>query len=153
MSASQQQKRAIVLLSGGMDSATCLVWAQARGYELYAMSFDYGQQHAIELAYARRLAIKFGVKQHEVLSLPFVQKESSSLTGQSKVVEDHAGHEAALADTNYIPNTYVPCRNMIFLSLAFGWAFLVGGKVRTSIFFGVVINYLVNIRKILFKTL
>jgi 7-cyano-7-deazaguanine synthase len=122
----QEEKKAVILLSGGMDSATCLVWAKAQGYALYAMSFDYGQQHAVELAYARGLAKTWGVEQHEVLALPFVQKEASSLTGQSKVVEDHAGHEGALADTSYIPNTYVPCRNMIFLSLAFGWAEALG---------------------------
>lgn len=122
MSSSTQAKKAVVLLSGGMDSATCLVWAKAQGYALYAISFDYGQHHAVELGYARALAKTWGAVQHEVLVLPFAQKEASSLTGQSKVVEDHAGHEAALSDAGYIPNTYVPCRNMIFLSLAFGWA-------------------------------
>lgn len=108
---------AIVLLSGGLDSSTVLAVAKDRGFDLYALSFRYGQKHDFELAAARRIAERAGVREHRVLTLPSDLFGDSSLVGGSAVPKDrdplaHAG----------IPSTYVPARNTIFLSYALAWA-------------------------------
>ncbi len=113
-----EQKRAVVLLSGGLDSATALALAQREGYEAYALSFDYGQRHAFELEAARRVAHVAQVRQHIVLTLDLRTFGGSALTADLAVPKDRA--ETEMADG--IPVTYVPARNTIFLSIALGWA-------------------------------
>ena len=115
---SDQKKAAVVLLSGGLDSATALAIAQSEGYEAYALSFDYGQRHLFELEAARRVAGAARVRQHVVLSLDLRAFGGSALTADLPVPKDRA--EAEMSDG--IPVTYVPARNTIFLSIALGWA-------------------------------
>lgn len=107
-------KKAVVLLSGGLDSATCLALAKAEGYQPVALSFDYGQRHHAELAAARRIAAAFGVADHRILRLDLGAIGGSALTDASIAVptESSAG----------IPVTYVPARNTVFLSFALGLA-------------------------------
>ncbi len=107
--------RAVVLLSGGLDSATTLAWARAEGYACYALSVDYGQRHAIELEAARRVAKRLGVAEHRILKLDLAQFGGSALTDAAIAVPQD-GKSAG------IPVTYVPARNTILLSLALGWA-------------------------------
>lgn len=108
-------KKAIVLLSGGLDSTTCLAYAQAKGYECEALSFDYGQRHHTELDAAKKTAASFGVK-HHIFKLNINQFGGSALTDQTIAVplDQHSEHS--------IPVTYVPARNTIFLSIALGFA-------------------------------
>jgi 7-cyano-7-deazaguanine synthase len=130
-----ERKRAVVLLSGGLDSATALAVAQREGYEPYALSFDYGQRHLFELEAARRVALAAHVRQHIVLSLDLRTFGGSALTADLAVPKDRA--EAEMADG--IPVTYVPARNTIFLSLALGWAESLG---ISDLFIGVnVLDY------------
>jgi 7-cyano-7-deazaguanine synthase len=110
--------KAVVLLSGGLDSVTALALAQERGFECYALSLDYGQRHTAELAAARRLAAAAGVREHRVVRLGLDELGGSALTDDRIAVPDHA--------TTGIPVTYVPARNTIFLSLALGWAEVLG---------------------------
>lgn len=105
--------RALVLLSGGLDSTTCLAVAQAAGHEATALTFDYGQRHEVELAAARRVAASYGVE-HIVQRLP-LSFPGSALTDPSVDVPKDT-------DDLGIPPTYVPARNIIFLSIAAGWA-------------------------------
>ena len=110
-------KKAVILLSGGLDSATCLAVAGRRGFETYALSFDYGQRHRCELDAARRVAAAGGVKEHRIFKLGLEQWGGSALTDSSLQVpvdEQAAGNEN-------IPVTYVPARNLVFLSLAAAW--------------------------------
>lgn len=109
-------KKAIVLLSGGIDSATCCALACRDGYALHAMSFDYGQRHCAELAAARRLALFFKAQQHSVVTIDLRAFGGSSLTSDIPVPKNRN------AIGGEIPNTYVPARNTIFLSFALGWA-------------------------------
>jgi 7-cyano-7-deazaguanine synthase len=111
-------KKAIVLLSGGIDSATTLAIAKDSGYEVYAISFRYGQRHHFEIEAAKKIAIDMGVKRHLIMDIDLTSFGGSALTDDIPVpkmgeVED-IGKE--------IPVTYVPARNIIFLSLALGWA-------------------------------
>jgi len=123
-------KKAVILLSGGLDSATCCAIAKSEGYELYALSFSYGQRHSIELAAARRVAGSLGVKQHRVAQIDIHAFGESSLTDNSlNVPKDRVARSG-----NDIPNTYVPARNTIFLSYALGWAEILGSG---DIFIGV----------------
>lgn len=108
-------KNAIILLSGGLDSATCLAIASAQGFECYAISFDYGQRHRSELAAARRVAQYMEVQQHHVANISIGDFGGSALTDADIAVPDYAGDDA-------IPITYVPARNTVFLSMALGWA-------------------------------
>jgi 7-cyano-7-deazaguanine synthase len=108
------RKKAVVLLSGGLDSATVLAIASSEGYDCYALSLDYGQRHAAELNAARNIARQFQVKDHQVVSLDLRQFGGSALTDDSIEVPEE--------ETNDIPVTYVPARNTIFLSLALAWA-------------------------------
>ena len=110
-------KKAVVLLSGGLDSATCLAAAKADGFEVYAMSFDYGQRHRSELEAARRVAASFGVREHRIFDLNLRQWGGSALTEDIDVPREEA---------QGIPVTYVPARNLVFLSLAAAWAETLG---------------------------
>lgn len=110
--------RAVVLLSGGLDSATALAVARAEGYECYALSFEYGQRHARELESARRVAAALGAKEHLVLRLDLRAIGGSALTADIPVPKGRSDE----AIGSGIPVTYVPARNTIFLSHALAWA-------------------------------
>ncbi len=119
-------KRAVVLVSGGLDSTTVLAIAQSQGYECYTLSFDYGQRHRIELEAAKRVSDAMGARQHKVVSLDLRSIGGSALTDDTiSVPEDEPGG---------IPVTYVPARNTIFLSIALGWAEVL---MAETIFIGV----------------
>lgn len=107
-------KRAVVLLSGGLDSATCLAMAQAEGYTCHTLAFDYGQRHRVELDAAERLSRAMGAASHRVVELGLRQIGGSALTDDSIAVPEEASEG--------IPVTYVPARNTVFLSLALGLA-------------------------------
>lgn len=109
---------AVVLLSGGLDSATTLAVARAEGFECYALSFDYGQRHAREIESARRVAAALGAKEHRVLKLDLRAIGGSALTADIAVPKGRSGEAMATG----IPVTYVPARNTIFLSHALAWA-------------------------------
>lgn len=112
-------KKAVILFSGGLDSTTCVALAKEAGYACYALSFDYGQKHRIELDSAKRVAKALQVKEHKIVTLALNELGGSALTDQQIDVEDFKGD-------NLIPSTYVPARNTIFLSIALGWAEVVG---------------------------
>jgi len=107
-------KKAVVLVSGGLDSATTLALAQEQGYACYAISFDYGQRHRCELQTASKVAQTAGVVEHKVISLNLDNIGGSALTDTTIAVPDQP--------TEGIPVTYVPARNTVFLSLALAWA-------------------------------
>ncbi len=109
-----ERKRAVVLLSGGLDSATVLAIARERGFETYALSFDYGQRHKVELTAARRVATALGAREHRTLNFDLTGWGGSALTDDRIAVPVKASFG--------IPSTYVPARNTIFLSLALAWA-------------------------------
>ena len=115
--------RAVVLLSGGLDSTTAAAWAKAEGYDLYALSFDYGQRHRKELTRAKAVAKALGAKEHKVLKVPLGQLGHSALTDRSIPVPKAP---KASAIGSRIPSTYVPARNTVFLSLALGYAEVAG---------------------------
>ena len=123
-------KRAVVLLSGGLDSATVLAMAKAEGYELFALSFSYGQRHARELEAARRVAASIGVVQHRIAQFDLRAFGGSALTADIEVPKGRALEEMA----HGIPITYVPARNTIFLAFALAWAEVLGAS---DIFLGV----------------
>ncbi len=122
--------RAVVLLSGGMDSATTLAIARSEGYRCYAMSFRYGQRHAVELAAAREIARRLGVAEHVVVSIDLKFFGGSALTGPLEVPKGRPLEAMA----REIPVTYVPARNTIFLAYALAWAEVLGAA---DIFLGV----------------
>jgi 7-cyano-7-deazaguanine synthase len=111
-------KPAVILLSGGLDSATVGAIASSQGFELFALSFDYGQRHRGELEAARRVADALGVKRHVVLSIDLRQFGASALTAAIDVPKGRSTDEMAAG----VPITYVPARNTVFLSLALGYA-------------------------------
>jgi len=119
-------KKAVVLLSGGLDSATTLALAQEQGYACYAISFDYGQRHRCELEAAHRVAQAAGVVEHKVITLDLNNIGGSALTDTAIAVPDQP--------TAGIPVTYVPARNTVFLSLALAWAEVLAAE---AIFIGV----------------
>ena len=123
-------KRAVVLLSGGLDSATVLAIAKSQGYEPYALSFSYGQRHIIELQSAARVADSLGVAMHRVAAIDLRVFGGSALTADIEVPK---GRDAD-AMSHGIPITYVPARNTIFLSFALAWAEVLGSS---DIFIGV----------------
>lgn len=156
-------KKAVVLLSGGMDSATVLAIAKAEGYDLFAMSFDYGQRHLIELESAKRIATALEIKKHIIVSFDLREIGGSALTSEMEVPKD-SNQKSVVSSQNkeeqriqksgigdqgsgvgilstepvpgprpLIPVTYVPARNTIFLSFALGWAEVLGVE---SIFIG-----------------
>jgi 7-cyano-7-deazaguanine synthase len=124
------QAPAVVLLSGGLDSATAAAIARQQGFSLFALSIDYGQRHRFELQAARHVAESLGVVRHVVLSVDLTQFGGSALTAAIDVPKDRLTAEMA----DGIPITYVPARNTIFLSLALAFAETVGA---TDIFLGV----------------
>jgi 7-cyano-7-deazaguanine synthase len=111
-------KPAVVLLSGGLDSATVLVMAAAQGFETHALSFRYGQRHACELEAAAQLAQRHGARRHEVVDFDLRRFGGSALTGDLAVPKDRSVEQMGQG----IPVTYVPARNTIFLSFALAWA-------------------------------
>ena len=129
-SISTEMKRAVVLLSGGLDSATVLAIARTQGYELYALSFSYGQRHIFELEAASRVAASIGVAGHRVAAIDLRVFGGSALTGDIDVPKGRSADDMA----HGIPITYVPARNTIFLSFALAWAEVLGSS---DIFIGV----------------
>src|SRR5438105_7035748 len=123
-------KRAVVLLSGGIDSTTTLSIAMADGYEAYALSFDYGQRHQIETEAARRGADALGAKEHRMAKIDLRVFGRSALTDEIDVPKQRSEKEIA----HGIPITYVPARNTIFLAYALAWAEVIGAS---DIFLGV----------------
>ena len=123
-------KRAVVLLSGGIDSTTTLAIAVAEGYEAYALSFDYGQRHQIETQAARRVASSLGAKEHRVATIDLRVFGGSALTDHIDVPKKRSETEIA----HGIPVTYVPARNTIFLAYALAWAEVIHAS---DIFLGV----------------
>jgi len=111
-------KSAVVLLSGGIDSTTTLAIAITEGYEAYALSFDYGQRHQIEIQAARRVADSLGAKEHRIAKIDLRVFGGSALTGEIDVPKQRSETEIAEG----IPVTYVPARNTIFLAYALAWA-------------------------------
>ncbi len=118
---------AVVLLSGGLDSATTLAMARAAGFDTYALSFAYGQRHSAELTAAARVAAALGAREHRVMTLDLAQFGGSALTDTSLAVPTDGVQPG-------IPITYVPARNTIMLSLALAWAEVLGAR---DIFVGV----------------
>jgi 7-cyano-7-deazaguanine synthase len=125
-----QHRPAVVLLSGGLDSATAAAVARDQGFELYALSFDYGQRHRQELAAARRLASALNLREHRVIKIDLAQFGSSALTTGAAVPKDRSEEEMQAG----IPITYVPARNTVFLSLALAYAEVTGAA---DLFIGV----------------
>lgn len=118
--------KAVVLVSGGLDSTTVLAMARARGFACYTLSFDYGQRHRAELAAAERVSAALGDVEHKVVTLNLDSIGGSALTDLSIAVPEQ--------ETEGIPVTYVPARNTVFLSIALGWAEVLGAQ---DIFIGV----------------
>ncbi|HEC74855.1 MAG TPA: 7-cyano-7-deazaguanine synthase QueC [Methylophaga aminisulfidivorans] len=119
-------KKAVILLSGGLDSATVLAIAKNEGYECYTISFDYGQRHRAELDASKQLSTAFGAEVHKVINIDLTSIGGSALTDKTIAVPE--SHEEG------IPITYVPARNTVFLSIALGWAEVLGAE---AIFVGV----------------
>ncbi len=119
-------RKAVVLVSGGLDSATTLAMARQQGFSCYAMSFDYGQRHRCELAAAAQVSASLGAREHRVITLDLRQFGGSALTDDAIAVPEQPGEG--------IPLTYVPARNTIFLSFALAWSEVLGAR---DIFIGV----------------
>ena len=111
---------AVVLVSGGLDSATCLAIARSEGHDCHALSFSYGQRHSAELAAAARVSERLGARQHRVMNIDLAAFGGSALTDASIAVPE--------TPTTGIPVTYVPARNTVFLSLALAWAEVLGAR-------------------------
>lgn len=121
-----EPKKAVVLVSGGLDSTTVLAMANSQGYDCYTMSFDYGQRHRIELEAAEDLSRRLGAIEHKTIKLDLRAIGGSALTDEAIDVPEE--------ETQGIPITYVPARNTVFLSIALGWAEVIGAN---KIFIGV----------------
>ena len=122
----KEQKKAVVLVSGGLDSATTLAVARRQGFACYAISFDYGQRHRAELVAAQRVVEELGASQHKTIRIDLDNMGGSALTDTTLAVPESA--------TEGIPITYVPARNTVFLALALGWAEVLGAA---DLFIGV----------------
>lgn len=122
----QQKPKAVVLFSGGLDSTTTLAYAKNQGFDVYPLSFDYGQKHVVELKAAKRVAAAFDVPL-KVVSLALGTLSGSALTDQDQAIPDFSGD-------GKIPVTYVPARNTVFLAIALGYAEVLGAR---DIFVGV----------------
>ena len=134
-------KKAVILVSGGLDSATVLAIARDQGYECYTMSFDYGQKHRSELTASHIVSEKLGAKVHKVITLDLREIGGSALTDDDVNVPDYGceGIGCEGIGCEGIPVTYVPARNTVFLSLALGWAEVLGAR---AIFIGAnIIDY------------
>jgi 7-cyano-7-deazaguanine synthase len=125
-----RKPKAVVLLSGGLDSTTVLAMALSEGFEAYAMSFRYGQRHSVELKSAEEVARRLGAARHIILDVDLRGFGGSALTGDTEVPKDRSTLDMA----HGIPVTYVPARNTIFLSFALAWAEVLGSS---DIFVGV----------------
>jgi len=123
-------KKAVVLVSGGLDSATILAIAKDQGYDCYAMSFNYGQRHLVELESAKAIASAMGAIDHKVVHLGLDDIGGSALTDENIAVPQNVEENISA----HIPVTYVPARNTVFLSLALGWAEVLDAE---AIFIGV----------------
>ncbi|MHC4170504.1 MAG: 7-cyano-7-deazaguanine synthase, partial [Planctomycetota bacterium] len=124
-------RKAVILLSGGLDSATTLALARKAGFQCYALTFRYGQRHGREIEAARRVAESIGVKEHRTIDIDLAAFGGSALTDSAiDVPKDRAN----LENSTEIPPTYVPARNTIFLSYALAWAEVLGAF---DIFIGV----------------
>ena len=110
-------KKAVILLSGGLDSTTCLAIAKSKGYHIHALTVNYGQRHKFELLSARNIIDRYQIKNHSILDIDLTQFGGSALTDEINVPKDRS--DAEMLD---IPATYVPARNTVFLSLALAWA-------------------------------
>ena len=130
------KKKAVVLVSGGLDSTTCLAIAKSQGYELYALTISYGQRHKVEVQAARKVAKLYKVRKHLELEVPLTAFGGSALTDKKiKVPKKRSLQQMGKG----IPPTYVPARNTVFLSLAMAWAEVLGAE---HIFIGVnVLDY------------
>jgi len=131
MMESKQTRKAVIILSGGLDSTTCMGIAQAEGYELYPITFDYGQRHKVELDNARQVAEYYGVSdRHKVISLGFLKEfGGSALTDDSIEVPDMTKpKEDGEQEASEVPITYVPGRNLLFLSIATSYAEVTGAE-------------------------
>jgi len=117
-------KRAVVLLSGGLDSATVLAISRAEGFENYALSFRYGQRHEREIEAAKKVAQSLGARSHRIAEIDLRVFGGSALTADLEVPRNRSGAEMV----REIPITYVPARNTIFLSYALAWAEVLGAK-------------------------
>src|SRR4051812_32345110 len=117
-----EARKAVVLLSGGLDSTTTLAIAKQEGFACAALTIQYGQRHAIEIDAARRIAQHFGVVQHVIMPIDLRQFGGSALTSETPVPKDRPLKEIGEG----IPVTYVPARNTIFLSFALAWAEVLG---------------------------
>jgi len=126
VAATTSRRSAVVLVSGGLDSATCLAMARAEGYACHALSFAYGQRHEAELAAAARVAAALGAVEHRVMRIDLAMFGGSALTDPGIAVPE--------VPTSGIPVTYVPARNTVFLSLALAWSEVLGAH---DIFIGV----------------
>lgn len=115
------EKRAVVILSGGLDSTTCMAIALAAGYRVWALTFDYGQRHRVEIEAARRVAQHYHAAEHRIVELPFMRT-----IGGSALTDDALDVPMTGVVENLIPVTYVPARNLIFLSVAAAFAETVG---------------------------
>ena len=124
-------KRAVVLVSGGLDSATTLAIAREQGYDNYTLAFDYGQRHRSELAAAEKISRALGAKEHKVVHLDLNLIGGSALTDNAIAVPERGMEQI---EAGGIPVTYVPARNTVFLSIALGWAEVLGA---CDIFIGV----------------
>lgn len=120
-------KKAVILLSGGLDSTTCLAYAKSKGFECYTLSINYGQKQAIELEYAKAISKHFNAKRHEIVTLSIGNFGGSALTDSTIEVPEYQQHKD-------IPITYVGARNTIFLSIALGFAEMIEAH---AIFIGV----------------
>ncbi len=127
-------KKAIVLLSGGLDSATTLAMAQDLGFDCYAMTFRYGQRHNVEIECSKKVAVSFSAKEHRIIDMDLAAFGGSALTDMGIDVPKNRDDIAEKVDSNVIPITYVPARNTIFLSYALAFAEVIGSF---DIFIGV----------------
>ncbi len=125
-----EARKAVCLVSGGLDSATCLAVARREGFVCYALSFDYGQRHRQELEAARRVAAALGAAQHLIMRVDLAAVAASALTADIAVPKQRSPSQLAAG----IPVTYVPARNTVFLSCALAWAETLGAS---DIFIGV----------------
>lgn len=126
----QNEKRAVVLLSGGLDSTTTLAIARSKGFDVFALTANYGQRHQVEIEFAKRIAEQFGMRKHSIIDIDLRQFGGSALTDEIEVPKNRSIDEMK----DEIPVTYVPARNTIFLSYALAWAEVLGS---TNIFTGV----------------
>lgn len=120
------KKKAVILCSGGLDSTTVIAIAKSQGFDCYTLSFDYGQRHKVELHAAKVISQHMGVVEHKVVSLDLRSIGGSALTDETISVPE--------VETSGIPVTYVPARNTVFLSIALGWAEVLGAQ---AMFIGV----------------